>query len=270
LAALKLEDSNDTAKDGHALSKRSRSAIVDYNPKRKQQKRSLETLSRQLSTEIQILEEGDFTGDIEQVISVDLLRLGLGEDFFVFKINEKRRKRSPRPEAEDFLDGVWPSQNFLIFCLASTQWSFLQLLPKDPRGLLSKRSLKEEKGKGASSGSCWDEPREKCTSIPKEVCETVAEEICTDVPREVCEEVESCKDLPKKDCEIIYKEVLSKFLHSKLLPTHIIFYLRSVPLFLLENATLSPRNFALMYPRRFVKMYPKKCVYLFLESTVKK
>lgn len=71
MAALEREDSNGTAKadnEGHVLSKRARSAIVDYNPKRNKQKRSLETLSRQLATEIEILEEGDFTGDIEQVI----------------------------------------------------------------------------------------------------------------------------------------------------------------------------------------------------------
>lgn len=52
----------------HKLSKRSRSAIVDLNPGRKQKKRSLETLKQQLYSEIQILEEGDFTGDIEQVV----------------------------------------------------------------------------------------------------------------------------------------------------------------------------------------------------------
>jgi hypothetical protein len=69
LASIEREEAaNSTHKEeDHKLSKRSRSAIVDLNPSRKQRKRSLETLKQQLYSEIQILEEGDFTGDIEQV-----------------------------------------------------------------------------------------------------------------------------------------------------------------------------------------------------------
>lgn len=181
-----LGQSETEEKTSHVLQKRSRSAVVELNPKRRKarklQKRSLMALKEQVVGELELLEEGDFTGEIEE-------------------INERRRRSLNSPEVQKVvkkIDGVMLKAN--------------EVLSKDVRahkGKVVKRSIKG-KGKGETLNvqkECWEEPRTKCSKVPREVCVKVPKEVCRDIPNEVCTQVEHCKDIPKKDCQIDYKEV---------------------------------------------------------------
>ncbi len=148
-----------------------------------------------------MLEEGDYTGEIQEVYD--------------------RRRRSM--SGQEFLEK--PKVQNIINKIDAVQLAINEHLgepiSEHKEKARHRRSFKGDKGlKGGQplhqevSLECHDQPRQSCSSVPRQVCVPVPSEVCRDVPREVCTQVEHCKDIPQKDCSVDYKEVTISLISS--------------------------------------------------------
>lgn len=161
----------------HALHKRSVAAQKVHHHR----KRSLEAIKEQITGELEVLEEGEYTGEVQEVY--DRKRR---------MVNGKELLENPKVQKTELNEkAAVPIEKGHNKAKGETR---------------AKRSLKGSKGEDWHE-ECWEEPRERCSSVPQQHCSPVTEEVCKDIPKEICENVEHCKDIPKKDCHVDYKEV---------------------------------------------------------------